>query len=403
SVSVIGGDVTEYQIKLDPDRMRAYGVSLDEVNDAVSDINRNSSGGIVYDHGSEYIVKGRMRINDMDALGLTPVKADGNVLLRDISRIEYGAETPRLGCASVNATDAVLLTVTKQPKASTIDLTKRIDEMLNQMRGTLPAGIEYHTDIFRQSDFIERSVNNLQTSLFEGALMVIVVLFIFMMNTRATVVSVVAMPVSILVSIIILHLLDITINTMSLGGIAIAIGSLVDDAVVDVENVYKRLKTNNQLDVSKRKDIATVIYHASAEVRTPIFNSTLIIIAAFLPLFFLSGIEGRMLIPLGVSFIVAMAASTLVALTLTPTLCCYLLGNGKGLESLNKESWFSVKLKNLYSIALDWALVHRRIVIGSIVVAFIVSIVLFIGMGRSFLPPFNEGSFTINVSTLPGV
>lgn len=403
SVSVIGGDVTEYQIKLDPDKMRVYSVSLSEVTDAVNDLNRNSSGGIVYDYGTEYVVKGRMRTHDMDALGLIPVKSDGSVLLRDISVIESGAETPRLGCASVNATDAVLLTVTKQPKASTIELTERIDNMLSQMRSTLPSGIEYHTDIFRQSDFIERSVNNLQTSLFEGALMVIIVLFFFMMNTRATIVSVVAMPVSILVSIIILHLLGITINTMSLGGIAIAIGSLVDDAIVDVENVFKRLKANNQLTSGQRKNIYDVIYHASAEVRTPIFNSTLIIIAAFLPLFFLSGIEGRMLIPLGVSFIVSMAASTLVALTLTPTLCCYLLGNGRGLKSLDKESWLSTRLKTAYTHALEWTLGHRRLVLVLTTIAFIVSLVSFLGMGRSFLPPFNEGSFTINVSTLPGV
>ncbi|MDE6489963.1 MAG: CusA/CzcA family heavy metal efflux RND transporter [Muribaculaceae bacterium] len=403
SVSVIGGDVTEYQVRLNPERMRHFGLSLDNVLDAMDGVNRNASGGVLYDYGNEYLVKGRINTRSLDEIGLTAVSADGRVLLRDIAVLEEGAQTPRIGAASVGAVPAVLLTVTKQPATGTIELTDKIDGEIAALASTLPDGIEFSTDIFRQSDFIDSSIGNLQSSLFEGAVMVIVVLFFFLMNVRTTVISLVALPMSILISVIILNLLGLTVNTMSLGGIAIAIGSLVDDAIVDVENVYKRLRENRERPVDQRKSTLRVVYQASAEVRMPIFNSSLIIVAAFLPLFFLTGIEGRMLIPLGVSFIVALVASTVVALTLTPALCSFLLGGKSDSADLDRESWTAVAMKRVYGKGLSWAMSHRKFVLAGVGVLFVIAIAVLPTLGRSFLPSFNEGSFTINVSTFPGI
>lgn len=404
TVSVIGGDVIQYQIKLDPAKMSQYGISLDAVLSATEGVNRNASGGVLYDFGNEYLVKGQLNTRNLDDLALTPVNEDGSVLLRDVAVVEAGGETPRLGAASVEGVPAVLLTVTKQPGAGTIELTEKVDDQLVKLQSSLPQGITFHSHIFRQADFIDTSIGNLQSSLFEGAIMVIIVLFVFLMNLRTTLISLVALPMSILISVIILHMLGITVNTMSLGGIAIAIGSLVDDAIVDVENVYHRLRQNNELPEQKRQAVVKVVYHASAEVRMPIFNSSLIIVAAFLPLFFLTGIEGRMLIPLGVSFIVALASSTIVALTLTPALCCFLLGkSGQNASNLNRQPWTERYLRVAYGKALDWAMHHKRALLGGVSVLFVAAVVLFFGLGRSFLPGFNEGSFTINVSTFPGV
>ncbi|MDE7443414.1 MAG: efflux RND transporter permease subunit, partial [Muribaculaceae bacterium] len=340
--------VVQYQIKLDPTRMSEYGITLEAVLEATEGVNRNATGGVLYDFGNEYLVKGLFTTRNMEDLALTPVNDEGTVLLRDVATIEAGCEMPRLGAASVEGKPAVLLTVTKQPGAGTIELTERVDGELSKLQSSLPSGINFNTHIFRQADFIDTSIGNLQSSLFEGAIMVIIVLFVFLMNMRTTLISLVALPMSILISVIILHLLGITVNTMSLGGIAIAIGSLVDDAIVDVENVYHRLRQNNQLPQDKRLAVVQVVYHASAEVRMPIFNSSLIIVAAFLPLFFLTGIEGRMLIPLGVSFIVALASSTIVALTLTPALCCFLLGKSGDASELDKQPWTERFLRAAY-------------------------------------------------------
>ena len=402
-VAVIGGDVQEYQVRLRPELMNHYNVSLTEVMDALESVNRNAAGGVIYEYGNEYLIKGDFNTRSLDEIGLTAVNTAGTVLLRDIADLTMGGQTPRIGAASVKAKPAVLLTVTKQPAVGTIDLTERIDGELARLAPTIPAGVTISTDIFRQSEFIGNSISNLQQSLLEGALMVVIVLFFFLMNLRTTLISLVALPMSILISVIVLNLMGMSINTMSLGGIAIAIGSLVDDAIVDVENVYKRLRENNSLPDDQRKSTIDVVFHASKEVRMPIFNSSLIIIASFLPLFFLSGIEGRMLIPLGIAFIVALIASTIVALTLTPALCSFLLGKGKGNAELNKESWIASWLKSAYTRALNSALSHRKMVMGAVSVLFVVALCLFFTLGRSFLPAFNEGSFTINVSTLPGL
>lgn len=404
-VSVIGGDVKEYQIRLSPDRMKHFDVSLSEVMESVEGINDNSAGGVIYQYGNEYIVKGDVNTTSVDDIAASVVRSDerGIITVGDIADVEIGGAIPRIGLASVKASPAVIITVTKQPAEGTIGLTERIDAELANMAQTLPADVKVSTDIFRQSEFIDNSISNLQKSLLEGAVFVIIVLFFFLMDLRTTLISVVALPLSIIISVLVLHFLGYTINTMSLGGIAIAIGSLVDDAIVDVENVYKRLRQNAALPKAEQRPTVKVVYEASTEVRMPIFNSSLIIIASFLPLFFLSGIEGRLLIPLGVAFIVALLASTLVALTVTPTLCSFLLGSTKENKKLDKEPVVARKLIGLYRRALTISVGHSRAIIISTVVLLVAAIAVFFTLGRGFLPGFNEGSFTINVSTLPGV
>lgn len=403
-VAVIGGDIKEYQIQIIPERMKHYNVTLDEVMTCVESLNNNATGGVLYEYGNEYIIKGDINTTSTDELGKAVVCSDNNgiVLLEDIADVCIGNKLPRLGVASEKAQPAVLLTVTKQPAVSTIDLTERIENSLHETAKNLPADIRISTDIFKQSDFINNSITNLQQSLLEGALFVVIVLFFFLMNLRTTLISLVALPLSIIISVLILHFMGLTINTMSLGGIAIAIGSLVDDAIVDVENVYKRLRENNSLPDDQQVSTLQVVYNASKEVRMPIFNSSLIIIASFLPLFFLSGIEGRMLIPLGISFIVALLASTIVALTVTPVLCSYLL-NRHTTDGLDKEPWAIRKLKGVYTKYLNQCFAHKKTVLASVAALFVISIGIFFTLGRSFLPSFNEGSFTINISTLPGI
>lgn len=400
-VSVIGGDAKEYQIRLHPGAMQKHGVTLAEVREAVADMNSNASGGVLYEYGNEYLIKGDITTTDLEALASAVVKNDGNGMVRldDIAEIATGAQQPKLGVASLNAAPAVLLTVTKQPAVGTIELTDKIDKQLEQLKATLPADVKVTTDIFRQADFISNSIGNLQESLFVGAIFVIVVLFFFLMNVRTTLISLVALPLSIIVTVLVLHFLGLTINTMSLGGIAIAIGSLVDDAIVDVENVYKRLREN----LKNGEPILKVVYNASKEVRLPIFNSSLIIMASFLPLFFLDGIEGKMLKPLGISFIVALVASTIVALTVTPVLCSYLLGGNKVAKSLDRESWIARKLREWYASSLKKSFSHIRPIFIGVGVLFLVALGVFFTLGRGFLPSFNEGSLTINVSTLPGI
>lgn len=404
-VSVIGGDVKEYQIRILPDKMKYHDISLSELLECVETVNDNASGGVIYEYGNEYIIKGNINTTDPAEIATAVIRNDdrGIVTIGDVAVVEIGAARPQIGLASVKAEPAVIITVTKQPAEGTIGLTDRIDSELSEISKSIPSDIHISTDIFRQSDFIDNSISNLQEALFEGALFVIIVLFFFLMNLRTTLISIIALPMSIIVTVLVLHFLGYTINTMSLGGIAIAIGSLVDDAIVDVENVYKRLKANAELPHDHQIPMKEVVYLASAEVRMPIFNSSLIIIASFLPLFFLSGIEGRMLIPLGVSFIVALIASTIVALTVTPVLCSFLLTTKKKSEQLSRDPWLARKLKSAYNSSLVVSLRKPGVVIGVTVILFAVSLGLFFTLGRSFLPGFNEGSFTINVSTLPGV
>ncbi len=406
-VTVLGGDIKEYQILISPEKMTHYGVGLAEVYAAVQGMNQNTAGGIIYEYGNEYIIRGMLATNRVDQLGAAVVKTVGNmpVCLRDVAEVRIGSKMPRMGVASHNGKQAVMMTVTKQPNTSTLELTEALDATLQSLGQTLPKDVQVSTDIYRQSRFIESSIDNVKQALIEGGLFVVIVLFIFLMNVRTTLISLVTIPLALVTSVLALRWMGLTINTMSLGGMCIAIGSLVDDAIVDVENVFKRLRENRLLPEAQRRRIKDVVFDASREVRMPILNSTLIIVASFVPLFFLSGMEGRMLVPLGIAFIVALGSSTVVALTLTPVLCTYLLA-GRGKEDggkEQKESYVAVTLKRWYAKALAWALARWRWVLGATGVAVVLAVVVFSTLGRSFLPPFNEGSFTIGVSTLPGV
>lgn len=402
-VAVLGGDVREYQICLDPRRMKHYGVSLTEVQQAVRGMNANAAGGVMYEYGNEYIVRGMLATRSVDQLATALVKntPSGPVLLRHIADVHTGNRSPRTGVASLDGKPCVMLTVTKQPGTSTLDLSEKIDLALDELRPTLPADVQTRTDVYRQERFIHSAIGNVKQSLLEGGVFVVIVLFLFLMNVRTTVISLVTIPLSLVVALLTLHLMGLTINTMSLGGMAIAIGSLVDDAIVDVENVFKRLRENRLLPAGERRPARTVIYEASREVRLPILYSTLIIIASFTPLFFLSGMEGRLLVPLGIAFIAALAASTLVALTLTPVLCSFLLGSGKG--SAPSEPRVTRWLRLHYEGLLRPAMRHPRWVLGGTGVLLAGALVAFTQLGRSFLPPFNEGSFTVNVTTRPGI
>ena len=485
-VAVLGGDTKEYQIELDPERMRHYGVTLDEVMSVTRGMNLNANGGVLYEYGNEYIVRGLLSTDRIDQLARAVVRGGnsgdsgrtGNpsggdsgrteigapILLEDIADVRIGAKLPKLGTASERGKPAVLLTVTKQPATSTLELTAKLESSLKDLQKNLPADVKVSTDIFRQSRFIESSIGNVQKSLFEGGVFVVIVLFLFLANVRTTVISLVTLPLALITSLVTLHYMGFTINTMSLGGLAIAIGSLVDDAIVDVENVYKRLHENRQRPAGDRLPVLEVVFNASKEVRMPILNSTLIIVVSFVPLFFLSGMEGRMLVPLGIAFIVALAASTVVALTVTPVLCSYLLGKDKinsskegtretlgedtrreqkekeenkqtnSLKNVeNKEadklknienkqannqkdrenkqtprtdssdSYIARRMKQGYGTALAYVLAHRKAVLGGTVCLFLIALGCFFTLGRSFLPPFNEGSFTINISSLPGI
>lgn len=422
-VTVMGGDIMEYQIRVHPERMRHYGVTLTQVMDATRNMNRNASGGVLYERGNEYIVRGVLTTANTELLGQAVVATTAKgqpVVLADVADVEMGVKSPKMGLASVSGKPAVLLTVTKQPSTSTLELTGKLDEVVEQMRSALPKDVKVNTQLYRQQNFIDSSISNIKKSLVEGGIFVVLVLFIFLMNARTTVISLVTIPLSLLITMLVLHVMGLTINTMSIGGMAIAIGSLVDDAIVDVENVFKRLRQNARLPKEQRQSKLDVIFHASHEVRMPILNSTLIIVVSFVPLFFLSGLEGRMLAPLGVSFIVSLFASTVVALTLTPVLCSYLLKDGAGSEEERVKSeefngdsphvsgsqeprWvraMKVRYEQLLMRVLDGP---KRAILIATGVLVVLTLVLFFNLGRSFLPPFNEGSFTINVSTLPGV
>lgn len=403
-VTVIGGDIKEYQIKLSPEKMKHYDVSLQEVISATESMNRNSTGGVLYEYGNEYIIRGLLSTDDIDGIGRAVVRMQGDVpiTLNNIAEIAVGPKAPVLGVASHRGKPAVLMTVTKQPDASTALLTEKLDKAVEDLKSQIPSDVNVSTDIFRQQKFIDSSIDNIKKSLYEGALFVIIVLFFFLMNVRTTLISLVTIPLSLLVSVLTLKFMGLTINTMSIGGMAIAIGSLVDDAIVDVENVFKHLRQNRKLPESERLPVLEVVFNASREVRLPILNSTFIIVVSFVPLFFLTGMEGRMLRPLGIAFITALFASTLVALTLTPVLCSFLLGSEKS-DKAGKEPALVRWLQKIYNVALEWVLSHKKLTLGSVAALFAVALGLFCSFGSSFLPAFNEGSFTINVSTLPGV
>lgn len=433
-VTIIGGDLKQYQIIADPVRMNAYGVTMDDLEAVGKTLSVNSVGGVVRDFGNEYALRGMGRTNDIEELGKTFVKyvsSDGRdgarsvsrssnygdgasnygdgacsvstpIVLSDVADVRIGSAV-KMGYASHNAKEAIILSISKQPNINTLEVTKNIEKNLVEIQKSLPADVKMDTKIFRQADFIEASVNNVARALIEGAIFVIIILFLFLGSFRTTVISVLAIPLSLLGTLIVLNLMGMNVNTMTLGGMCIAIGSLVDDAIIDVENVYKRLRHNHLLPKEQRDSTFNVVFHGSSEIRTSIINATFITIVAFVPLFFLSGMEGRMLKPLGISYIIALLMSLVVAMTVTPLLCRMLLSEEKYLEKQEKESWLSRHLMRGYNASLDWSLNHKKTVIFSTLALLVIAVGLFFTMGQSFLPDFNEGSLTITAISKPGI
>ena len=404
NVIVIGGEFKQYQVMADPEKLKHFDVGLVELLQKVEESNINAPGGIIKQHGNQYVVKGSGRAYSIDQLEEAVVKqVNGqSIKVKDIATVQIGA-SDKIGDASLNTKPAVVLTISKQPGVNTLELTQKLDEAVADIKGSLPEGVEIENQIFRQSNFIEASINNLQNTLLEGAFFVAIVLFIFLMNWRTTVISLLAIPISLLASIIVLKLMGYTINTMSLGGMAIAIGALVDDAIIDVENVFKRLRVNIRKPKEERSPVLEVVRTASIEIRSSIIIATLIIIVSFIPLFFLSGMEGRLLQPLGIAFITSVLTSLIVAVTVTPVLCSYLLKSEKVLnkqaEGTKVEKW----LQSIYLVVLDRVLSFPKIVIGITVGAFLISLVFLSVLGRSFLPEFNEGSLVISAVGVPGM
>ena len=403
-VTIIGGDYKQYQVLADPQKMKYYDISLEELANICRGISENSVGSVVREYGNEYVVRGMGRTFDLEQLGNSYIKSKNGrpVLVNDIAEVKVGAAV-KMGYASQNAKPAIILSISKQPNTNTLNLTKNIEKNLEELRKTLPPDVVLDSKIFRQADFIDKSVSNVQRALVEGSIFVVIILFLFLGSFRTTIISVIAIPISLLGAIIVLKFIGVNINTMSLGGMTIAIGSLVDDAIIDVENVYKRLRQNHTLPKKERESAFTVVYEASKEIRASILNATFIIIVAFIPLFFLSGMEGRMLKPLGIAYIVSLFMSLIVAMTLTPLLCKLLLSKENYLIRKEKDKWFIRKLTEGYLKSLKWALNHKKIVIFSALGLFISSLIALSTMGRSFLPEFNEGALTISAISKPGI
>lgn len=403
-VTIIGGDYKQYQILADPQKMNLYGVTMSELEAVGKSFSTNSSGGVVRDFGNEYILRGMARTNNIEELGSTFIKRVSGkpVVVEDVADVVIG-NAVKMGEASQNGKPSVILAISKQPNINTLNVTESIEKNLAELQKSLPVDVRLDTKIFRQADFIEASVRNVGSALLEGAIFVIVILFLFLGSFRTTIISVVAIPLSLLGTVIVLYLLDMNINTMTLGGMCIAIGSLVDDAIIDVENVYKRLRQNRTKPTDEQQPVLKVVFDASKEIRASILNATLIIMVAFVPLFFLSGMEGRMLKPLGIAYIVSLFMSLVVAMTVTPLLCKMMLSGDKYLSKKEKESWLTRTLSKGYASSLGWTLRNKRKVLISTVVVFVGSVALFFTMGQSFLPEFNEGSLTISAVTKPGV
>ena len=403
-VTIIGGDYKQYQILADPQKMDAYGVTMNELEEVGKTFSTNSAGGVVRDYGNEYALRGMARTNDLEELSNTFIKRNNGspVVVSDVAEVVIGSAV-KMGHASQNAQPSVILAISKQPNINTLNVTEQIENNLKEIQKSLPADVRMDTHIFRQADFIEASVSNVGRALLEGAIFVIIILFLFLGSYRTTIISVIAIPLSLMGTVVVLYALGMNINTMTLGGMCIAIGSLVDDAIIDVENVYKRLKQNFRKPKEERQSVFTVVFEASKEIRASILNATFIIMVAFVPLFFLSGMEGRMLKPLGFAYIVSLFMSLIVAMTVTPLLCKMVLADDKYLSKNEKDSWLTRKLSAAYFSSLGWALQHKKLILIPSIALFLLSIGLFTTMGRSFLPEFNEGSLTISAVSKPGV
>ena len=403
-VTIIGGDYKQYQVLADAVKMQLYGVTMEELEAAAASMSVNVGAGVLRDHGNEYNLRGMGRSNNVEELGNTLVKmnADAPVRIADVAEVVI-APAVRQGYASQNGAPAVILSISKQPGINTLSVTENVERNVAAIAKSLPADVRLDTKIFRQADYIQASVNNVGQSLVEGALCVVLVLFLFLTSMRTTVISVLAIPLSLLGTMIVLYLLNMDINTMTLGGMCIAIGSLVDDAIIDVENVYKRLRENRLQPAGTRRSAFTVVFEASSEIRASIIHATLIIMVTFMPLFFLSGLEGRMLKPLGVAYLVALVMSLVVAMTVTPLLCKLMLSGEGYLSRAEKKNWVDKWLLPHYSGSLAWAMGHAKAIIVSLGVLFAVCLLLFVAMGRSFLPEFNEKALTIAAVSRPGV
>ncbi|MBO7301349.1 MAG: efflux RND transporter permease subunit [Bacteroidaceae bacterium] len=404
NVTIIGGDYKQYHVLADPVKMELYGVTMGELESAVAAMSMNIGAGVVRDFGNEYNLRGMGRTNDVKELGSSLVKVNGDMLVRvaDVAEVVV-APAVKQGYAAQNGEPSIILSISKQPGINTLSVTQNIEKNIESIAKSLPADVVLDTKIFRQADYIQASVNNVGSSLFEGAVCVILVLFLFLTSLRSTVISLLAIPLSLLGTVIVLYFLGMDINTMTLGGMCIAIGSLVDDAIIDVENVYKRLRENHALPKEQRQSAYKIVFDASSEIRASIIHATLIIMVTFMPLFFLSGLEGRMLKPLGIAYLIALLMSLLVAMTVTPLLCKMMLSDEKYLTRNEKKSWVDRWLLKRYETALSWALQHARVIVGSLVVLFVVCLLLFGNMGRSFLPEFNEKALTISAVSRPGV
>ena len=403
-VTIIGGDYKQYQVLADAVKMEMYGVTMAELEAAVASMSVNVGGGVVRDYGNEYNLRGMGRTNSLDELGRTLVKMRGDAAVRvaDVADVII-APAVRQGYASLSGKPSVILSISKQPNINTLNVTANIERNLKAVAKSLPADVTLDTSIFRQADYIQSSVNNVGQALIEGAVCVILVLFLFLTSFRTTVISILAIPLSLLGTMIVLYLLDMDINTMTLGGMCIAIGSLVDDAIIDVENVYKRLRQNYELPKEQRRSTYMVVFEASSEIRASIIHATLIIMVTFMPLFFLDGLEGRMMKPLGIAYLIALVMSLIVAMTITPLLCKMMLASDGYLKRVEKKNWVDRLLLTKYAVSLDWMMARARYVIGTLVMLFVLCVVLFASMGRSFLPEFNEKALTIAAVSRPGI
>jgi CzcA family heavy metal efflux pump len=401
-VIATGGDQKQYEVRLDPARLAVHGITIDEIAGALTAANRNATAGFQVADGQEFLVRGIGRLTDAAAIGAVTVRALDNVpvLVRDLGTVMEGVAIKRAE-GSHNARPAVILGIQKQPTVNTLDLTARIENTLDDLQLALPAGMQIHRDLFRQADFIEQALSNLFVALLEGAALVIFVVLLFLMNGRAALITLLALPLSLVAAAVALDRFGLTLNSMSLGGLAIAIGGLVDDAIIDVENVARRLRQNSLAPQVERRPVLDVVYRASTEIRTSVVFATLIVILVFLPLFVLGSVEGRLLRPLGFAYVVALSASLLVALTVTPVLCAWLLPSSR-LTRAAKEPALMRGVKTLYERWLLRALRYWKVVVASAVVALAAAVTATVPLGRSFLPEFNEGALTVSAVTIPG-
>jgi len=401
-VITIGGDEKQYQVTLVPERLASYKVTVDEVLRSLRETNQNAPAGFYQEGGQEYLIQGVGRVQTLADIGETVVamRSGQPVLVRHLGEITIGTGVQR-GAASHNGKAAVIFAIQKQPDANTLELTNKLDEAFATLQSGLPQGMKIETHIFRQADFIERAISNLLDTLRDGAILVIAIVFTFLISTRATAITLIALPLSLVTALIIMQAMGATLNTMTLGGLAIALGALVDDAIIVVENIVRRLKENVVLPAPEQRSSSQVVFSATREIQGSIVFATLIIMLVFVPIFFLSGVEGRMLAPLGYAYVVALAASLLVAVTVTPVLAVLFLPQSKGVLAHQEPRWLTAMQKN-YAAVLNRLILHWKVIALFSAAGFVVALIALSFAGRAFLPDFNEGSLTVGITTLPG-